>query len=64
MMTLLLLFFPLLASALVLAGGQKAAAKIALAMTTIQLCISVAALSTFLKAGAEPFYVIGAIAGG
>jgi len=57
MMTLLLLFFPLLASALVLAGGQKAAAKIALAMTTIQLCISVAALSTFLQKGAEPFYV-------
>jgi NADH-quinone oxidoreductase subunit M len=57
MMTLLLLFFPLLASLLVLAGGQKAAAKIALAMTTIQLGISLVALSKFLHEGAEPFYV-------
>jgi hypothetical protein len=54
MMTLLLLFFPLLAAVLVLAGGPKAAAKMALALTTIQLGISVAALCKFLKEGAEP----------
>jgi len=57
MMTLLLLFFPLLAAVLVLAGGPKAAAKIALALTTIQLGISLAALSKFLAEGAEPFYI-------
>jgi len=57
MMTLLLLFFPLIASALVLAGGQKAAAKLALTFTTIQFVISVVALKTFLRVGEEPFYV-------
>jgi len=57
MMTLLLLFFPLFAAILVLAGGPKAAAKMALALTTIQLGISVTALCKFLKEGAEPFYV-------
>jgi NADH-quinone oxidoreductase subunit M len=57
MMTLLLLFFPLLASLLVLAGGQKAAAKLALALTVIEGILSVVALKTFLQDGPESFYV-------
>ncbi len=57
MMTLLLLFFPLVASLLVLAGGQKTAAKLALALSAVQLIISAVALNKFLREGAESFYV-------
>jgi NADH-quinone oxidoreductase subunit M len=57
MMTLLLLFFPLLSALLVLLGGSRTAAKIALGLSVIELAITAYAVSVFQSAGPEPFYV-------
>ncbi len=57
MMTLVLLFFPLVAALVVLACGHKPASKIALGMSVVQLVFSIMALCTFSKEGGESFYV-------
>lgn len=57
MMTLLILLFPLLASLVVLAAGNKAASKLALAFAVIQLGITAYATYIFKLQGAEVFYV-------
>jgi NADH-quinone oxidoreductase subunit M len=56
MITLLLLGFPLLASLLVLASGNKFAAKFALALSIVQLAITGYAYLVFKQHGAEAFY--------
>jgi NADH-quinone oxidoreductase subunit M len=56
MITLLLLGFPLLASLVVLATGNKWAAKIALALSVVQLAITVYAYFIFKQQSAEAFY--------
>jgi NADH-quinone oxidoreductase subunit M len=56
MMTLLILLFPLLASLMVLAAGNKAASKLALLFSLAQLGITVYAYTIFKQQGAEAFY--------
>lgn len=56
MITLLILLFPLLASLLVLAAGNKAASKLALFFALVQLGITVYAYTIFKQQGAEAFY--------
>lgn len=57
MMTILLLFFPLVAALLVLLGGSTHAAKVALGLAVIELAITGYALSVFNASGPESFYV-------
>lgn len=57
MITLFLLGFPLLASLLVLAVGNKLASKLALALSVVQLGITAYACLLFKQQGAEAFYV-------
>ena len=57
MMTLLLLFFPLLAALLVLLGGSKLAAKLALGLSAIELAITAYAVSVFQSSGPDAFFV-------
>lgn len=56
MITLLLLGFPLLASLMVLASGNKWASKLALTLSVIQLGITAYAYLLFKQQGAEAFY--------
>ncbi|MCU0443242.1 MAG: NADH-quinone oxidoreductase subunit M [Bacteroidia bacterium] len=56
MITLLLLGFPLLASLMVLASGNKWASKLALTLSIIQLGITTYAYLLFKQQGAEAFY--------
>lgn len=56
MITLLLLGFPLLASLMVLASGNKWASKLALTLSVIQLGITAYAYFLFKQQGAEAFY--------
>ncbi len=57
MMTLLLLFFPLVAALLVLLGGSKPAASLALGLAVIELAFTGYAVSVFQSSGPEAFYV-------
>lgn len=57
MITLLLLFFPLLAAMLVYLVGHKLSSKLALGLAVVELAISGIALSRYLKNGADQFYV-------
>jgi NADH-quinone oxidoreductase subunit M len=57
MITLLLLFFPLVAALFVFAGGDRIAAKVALSCAVIELAISGYAVSIFLKEGQDAFFV-------
>jgi NADH-quinone oxidoreductase subunit M len=57
MMTLLLLFFPLVAALLVLLGGQKIAAKLALGLAVVELAITGYAVSVFGNSGESAFHV-------
>jgi NADH-quinone oxidoreductase subunit M len=57
MMTILLLFFPLVAALIVLLGGSKLAAKLALGFAVIQLAFTGYAVSVFQSSGAEAFYI-------
>ena len=57
MMTILLLFFPLVAALLVLLGGSTHAAKVALGLAVIELAITGYALSVFNASGPESFYI-------
>lgn len=57
MMTILLLFFPLVAALLVLLGGSTHAAKVALGLAVVELAITGYALSVFNASGPESFYV-------
>ena len=57
MITILLLFFPLLASLAVLLGGSKLAAKLALGLAVVELAITAYAVNVFQASGPEAFYV-------
>ena len=57
MMTILLLLFPLVAALVVLLGGSKLAAKLALGFAVIQLAFTAYAVSVFQTSGPEAFYV-------
>ena len=57
MMTLLLLFLPLVAALLVFASGDKLSSKLALGFAVIELAITAYALSVFYNEGAEAFYI-------
>src|SRR5688572_13447449 len=57
MMTILLLFFPLLAALLVLVGGSKLAAKLALGLSVIELAVTAYAVSVFQSSGPDAFFV-------
>ena len=57
MMTLLLLFFPLVAALLVLLGGSKPAASLALGLAVIELAFTGYAVSVFQSSGPEAFYI-------
>ncbi len=57
MMTLLLLLFPLVAALLVLLGGSKPAASLALGLAVIELAFTGYAVSVFQSSGPEAFYV-------
>jgi NADH-quinone oxidoreductase subunit M len=57
MMTILLLFFPLLAALVVLLGGSKYAAKLALGLAVAELALTGYAINVFQSTGAEAFYV-------
>ena len=56
MITLFLLGFPLLASLLTLASGNKLASKLALVLSVVQLAITAYAYSIYKQQGAEAFY--------
>src|SRR4051812_20779510 len=56
MITLLLLFFPLIASLLVFIAGDKAASKLALLFALAELGITVYAYTIFKQSGAESFF--------
>ena len=56
MMTLLILFFPLVASVLVFLSGNKLASKAALLFSVIQLAITFYAYLIYRQTGAESFY--------
>ncbi len=57
MITLLILFFPLVAAVLVYLAGDKVASRLALGFAVTELAISGWALSKFTKEGAEAFYI-------
>ena len=57
MMTLLLLFFPLVAALLVLLGGSKPAASLALGLAVIELAFTGYAVYVFQSSGPEAFYI-------
>lgn len=57
MITILLLFFPVLAALAVLLGGSKLAAKLALGFAVIELTITGYALNVFQSSGPEAFYI-------
>jgi NADH-quinone oxidoreductase subunit M len=57
MITLLILLFPLVASLLVLLSGNKLAAKIALALSVVQLGITAYAYCLFKQQGADAFFI-------
>ncbi len=57
MMSLLILFFPLIASLLVFAAGNKLASKLALLFAVIELGITFYAYTIYRHSGAESFYV-------
>ena len=57
MMTILLLFFPLIAALAVLLGGSKLAAQLALGLAVVELAITGYAVSVFQASGPEAFYV-------
>ena len=56
MMTLLILFFPLIASILVFASGNNLASKVALLLATAELAITVYVYSVYKQTGADSFY--------
>ncbi len=56
MMTLLILFFPLVASLLVLISGNKLASKVALFFSVIELAITFYCYLIYKQSGAESFY--------
>ncbi len=56
MMTLLILFFPLIASLLIFLSGNKLASKIALFFSVIELAITFYAYLIYKQTGAESFY--------
>ena len=58
MITLLLLFFPLLAALLVYLVGHKLSSKLALGLAVVELAISGIALSRYLDNGADQFYIM------
>lgn len=57
MITILLLFLPLVAAMLVFLAGNKNAAKLALGFAVVELITTVFALSTFITQGDEAFYI-------
>ncbi|MBK8829318.1 MAG: NADH-quinone oxidoreductase subunit M [Saprospiraceae bacterium] len=57
MMTILLLFFPLIAALAVLLGGSKLAAQLALGLAVVELAITGYAVSVFQASGPEAFYI-------
>ena len=57
MMTLFLLFFPLVASGLVFLSGHRMSPKLALGLASVQLGMTVAALFSFLRDGSDQFYI-------
>ena len=57
MITLLLLFLPLIAAMLVFLAGNKAASKLALGFAVVELAITGWALSTFITKGSDAFYI-------
>lgn len=57
MITLLILLFPLAASLLVLLSGNKLAAKVALALSVVQLAITGYAYCIFKQQGPDAFYI-------
>ncbi len=56
MMTLLILFFPLIASILVFASGNNLASKVALLLAAAELAITVYVYSVYKQTGADSFY--------
>jgi NADH-quinone oxidoreductase subunit M len=56
MITLLILLFPLVASVLVLAGGNRYASKIALLLAGVEGALTIYAWSLYRKQGAVAFY--------
>jgi len=56
MMTLLILFFPLIASLLVFASGNKFAARVALLLSVIELGITYYVYTIYRQSGADAFY--------
>ena len=57
MMTLLLLFLPVVAALLVFLSGDRLASRIALGFAAIELLISFWALSVYNSSGSEAFYI-------
>ena len=57
MITLLLLFLPLVAAVLVYVAGDKLASKVALSFAVVELAISGYALSKFISEGSDAFYI-------
>jgi NADH-quinone oxidoreductase subunit M len=57
MITLLILGFPLIASLLVLAAGNKLAAKLALTLAVAELVLTAYAYTIFKTQGAEAFFI-------
>src|SRR5574343_143967 len=56
MVTLLILFFPLVAAILVFASGNKLASKVALALSVFELIITYYVYNLYKQNGAESFY--------
>lgn len=57
MMTLLLLFVPLVSALLVYLAGHKLAPKVALGLTVAELALSAVAVNQYYTEGADSFYV-------
>src|SRR5678815_2934365 len=57
MITLLILFFPLIASLLVFFSGNKLASTLALLLAVVELAITGYAFTIYQNSGAESFYL-------
>lgn len=57
MITLILLFFPLVAALLVYLAGNKLSAKLALLLALVELAITASAAHTFITTGGDSFFI-------